>query len=144
MLIVVLQVVIMFGVSSAVFGMSLGNSLLGLGLVTLGLAPPAKSLGLLLAGLAKNGKQADSVGTVMGFVLGGVGGCIPFGPTPLYRQEGFMGRISRFTPHAQALEGFTRLMREGAGPVDVLPQAGILFAMGALCLLIAVWRFKYE
>ncbi|MEJ2750367.1 MAG: ABC transporter permease, partial [Anaerolineae bacterium] len=76
MLIVVLQVVILFGVASFAFDMPLGDSPLGLLLLTIALAMSATALGMLLAAWAKTSSQADSLGTIIGFVLAGLGGCI--------------------------------------------------------------------
>ena len=79
-LVVVMQVVLLLGVYNAVFAMPLGRSLLGLLLVTLALALAATSLGM-----------------VLGFVLGGLGGSIQIGLTPLYRGKGLLGFISQLT-----------------------------------------------
>jgi ABC-type multidrug transport system permease subunit len=78
------------------------------------------------------------------FILGGLGGCFPFGLEPLFRQEGVMGIVSRLTPHAHALEGYWLLMNDGAGVVDVLPQIVILAGMAAIFFVIAVWRFRFD
>nr|MBC8445624.1 ABC transporter permease [Chloroflexota bacterium] len=51
---------------------------------------------------------------------------------------------SQFTPHAHAIEGYLKLMSQGAGVVEVLPQVGLLAGVGVLFFLIAMWRFKFE
>ena len=144
-LLVCLQVVVLFAVGSIFFGMPLGKSPVGLALLTLILALVATAMGMLVAALAKTPKQADNVGLVLGFVLGGIAGCMGGGGSePITRSEGFMAVLSRFTPHAHAIEGYYRLMAESGTFMDVLPQVGILLAMGIVFFLIAVWRFRFE
>jgi ABC-2 type transport system permease protein len=144
MVVVILQVLVLFGVATIIFRMPLGHSPLGLALVTLALALAATSLGMLIGALSRSRRQADGLGMVLGFVLGGLGGCIQVGLTPLFRTKGPLGTLSQFTPHAHALEAFFRLMLEGGGVVDILPQVGILVGMGLLFLLVAIWRFRFE
>lgn len=139
MLVVALQVLVMFGVGSGFFGIPLGDSPLGLLLVTLALAMSAASLGMLVAALARSRSQADGIGFVLSIVLAAVGGSVI--PTP---EEGFLHVLSQFTPHAHALEGYLELTSQGAGVVDVLPQVGLLAGVGVLFFAIAMWRFKFE
>ncbi len=144
MLIVGMQVLVMFIVGN-LFGMPLGDSLPALLLITLALALAVTSLGMLLAALARNGKQADSLGMLLGFILAGVSGSIPTGGLMLaFRNEGILGTLARLTPHAHALEGYLRVLAEGAGVTDVLPQVGILLGMTILFYGVALWRFKFE
>jgi len=143
MLVVILQVAIVFGVANLAFGMPLGDSPLGLLILTLALGFAATSLGLMLAGLAKSRSQANSLGLMVVFGVGVLGGCFPLGPVLLSRTEGFLGMISKLTPQAHALEGYRILMVEAGGVVEVLPQVGILLGMGILFFLIARWRFKF-
>lgn len=140
MLIACLQVVIFFTVGSAVFDMPLGESPLALILLTLALALTATTLGILVATLSKSSRQADTVGTVLGFVLAGLGGCL----YPIHTIEGFVGVLSRLTPHAHALIAFDAVMTAGAGLVDVLPQLGILIGFGVVFFLIGLWRFEFK
>ncbi|MBE9472145.1 MAG: ABC transporter permease [Chloroflexi bacterium] len=144
MLLVCLQVVVLFGVANILFDMPLGKSPVALVLLTLVLALVATALGMLVAALSGTAQQADNIGTVLGFVLAGIGGCIAMSQTPLTRAEGFMGVLSNLTPHGHALEGYYRLMAENATFVQILPEIGILLAMGVVFFLIARWRFRFE
>ena len=144
LVIVILQVLVIFGVGNIVFDMPLGNALVGMILITLGMGLAATSLGALLAAVSRSERQANSIGMVLGFLLAGLGGCIQVGLTPTYRMSGALGTISKFIPHAHALEAFRKMMMEGAGTLEVLPQVGILFGFSAIFLAIAIWQFKYE
>ena len=139
-----LQTVVLLGVARVAFSMPLGRSPLGLVLLTLATALVSTSLGMLLAAFCKTSKQADSLATMLGFVLGGLGGSIAVSPTPLWRAGGLMGIIANLTPHAHALEGFYSLMAEEVGVVRILPQVGILLLIAAVFFSIAVRRFKFE
>jgi ABC-2 type transport system permease protein len=144
MLLACLQVVVMFTVARLIFDTPLGSSPLGLIVLTVVVAFNATALGMMLAALAKSSKQADSLGTILAFVLAGLGGALVISPTPLSRSGGFMGTISSFIPHSYAVEGYYRLMAENGSFVQVLPQIGILLGMGVLFFVIALWRFKFE
>ena len=144
MMLVCLQVVVLFGVANVFFDMPLGKSPVALVLLTLVLALVATAMGMLVAALSKTAKQADNTGMVLGFVLAGIGGCIAMSPTPISRTEGFMSVLSKLTPHAHALEGYYSLMAENATCAQVLPEIGILLAMGVVFFLIATYRFKFE
>jgi ABC-2 type transport system permease protein len=139
MLVVGLQVLVVFGVGSGFFGIRLGDSPLGLLLVTIALAWAATGLGMLVAALARTRSQADGVGVVLALVMAAVGGAVV--PIP---EEGFLHVLSRFTPHAHAIEGYLELTTQGASVVDILPQVGLLIAVGLLFFAIAVWRFRFE
>ena len=139
MVVVGLQVLVVFAVGNGFFGVPLGNSPLGLLLVTGALALAATSLGMLVAALARTRSQTEGVGMVLGIVLAAVGGAIV--PIP---EEGFLHLLSQFTPHAHAIEGYLKLTSQGAGVVDVLPQVGLLTGVGVAFFLIAIWRFRFE
>ena len=138
------QVVVMFAVAALIFGTPLGRSPTGLIVLTLVVAFNATALGMLVASISKTSKQADSLGVILAFVLAGIGGALAIGQTPFYRQGGMVGLISSLTPQNHAVEGFYQLMGENASFVQVLPQIGILLAMGVAFFLIALWKFRFD
>ncbi len=144
MLVACAQVVVMFAVGRIVVSMPLGESPVGLVVVTLAVAFVATAMGAALAALARTAKQADNAGMVLGFVLAGIGGALPLSGTPIPRLEGFMGTLTKFTPHGHAVEAYYSLMAENAALTDVLPEVGILLGMGAVFFLFAAWRFKFN
>ena len=142
---VLVQVLIIFGVASLFFEMPLGDSIGGLLLVSVVLGLTSTSMGVMIAALSRTDKQADSLGMLLGFVLAALGGCMVIGsPVPLYNQGGMVQTISRLTPHSHALMAYGKLLNEGAGVIDVLPEVGILLAFTGGFLCIAVWRFRFE
>lgn len=139
MLVIILQVVVLFGIASLAFSMPLGDAPLGLILLTLALALASSSLGMLLAAWAKTSSQADSTGTIVGFILAGLGGCIVTFP-----RDSFMGNLSLLTPHGHATRAFHDLLNAGSGVVDILPQIGALLGFAVLFFLVAMWQFKFD
>jgi ABC-2 type transport system permease protein len=140
--IVFMQVVFLFGIAAVAYGMPLGNSIIGLLLITLALSLTATSLGLLLGSATKSGKQAGAIGMVMGFVLAGLGGAIM--QFRIYEAEGFLGFVGKLTPHAHAIEGYSRLIQDGLGVVDILPQFLILLGFALVFYLAAMRLLKFE
>ena len=143
MVIPCLQTVALLGVGTLFFDVPLGQSPAALIVLTLIVAAVASSMGLLIAALAKTANQAANVGILTGFVLSAVGGAIPLTGEPLFRMGGPLSILARFTPHANAVEGYYKLMGENATFSQILPEMGILLAMGILFFTIAVRRFKF-
>ena len=142
MIVVFFQVVFLFGVAAGVFGMPLGSSVAGLLLITLALSLAVASLGLLLASVTRDGKQAGTLGMILGFVLAGIGGTIL--SFRVYEAEGPLGMVGLLTPHAHAAEGFNRLMIDGSSFVNVVPQALILFGFALIFFVAAMYLLKFE
>jgi ABC-2 type transport system permease protein len=139
-----IQTVVLFAVASIFFDMPLGQSPLGLVVLTIIVALASASMGMLVASVAKSANQAGNVGILLGFVLGAIGGCINLSADPSFRAEGVMGAISQLTPHAHAMEGYYRLLAENGNLVSILPQIGILLLFCAAFFGIATWQFKFE
>jgi len=139
-----LQVLVLFGVAHIAFGMPLGQSPVGLVVLSLVVALTSAALGMLIAALAKSANQAANTGVILGLVLAAIGGCISMSAQPVFRSPGFMGTLANLTPHAHALEGYYSLMAENGTLIAILPQMGVLLAFGTVFFLVAVYRFKFE
>lgn len=144
MVIPCMQAVLLFTIGNLFFDIPLGKSPAGLIVLTIVVAGVSTSMGILLATLVKSKKQAGDMGTLLGFVLGFVGGAIPIAPLLMARMEGPMSILSRITPHANAIEAYYRLIAENASLIDILPEIGILVGMILVFLLIAVRRLKFQ
>lgn len=143
-LMILVQVAVLFGVAAGFFSMDLGNSPLGLILLTICLSLVVTSMGLMVAALSKSGKQADSISMLLAFLLAGLGGCIQFGLTPLFLQDNYIATLSRFVPQGQALWGYYKLINQNAGVMEILPNMGILLLMAVVFFGVASWRLRWE
>jgi ABC-2 type transport system permease protein len=144
MILACLQVVVLFTVGGVVFKIPMGHSPLSLVVLTLVVTLTAASLGMMVAALARTAKQAESMGTIMGLVLAGLGGAFPSGGTMATRAEGPMAIVARLTPQGNSLEAFHTIMAENGTLAQVLPEIGILLGMSAVFFIVAWWRFKWE
>lgn len=145
LLIVCFQVVVLFGLSAGIFGMELGDSIPGLIVVTIALGLVVATMGLMIGVLSRSGNQADTVGTLLAFVLALVGGALPIGtPEPLYKMGGVLGFVSNLAPQAHAAEGFRLLLFDAGTAGQVWLQVGILLAFAVFFFGIAVWHLKFE
>jgi ABC-type multidrug transport system permease subunit len=142
MIVVFFQVIFLFGVAAGFFGMPLGDSVVGLLLITFALSLAASSLGLLLAATTRDGKQAGAVGLILGFVLAGLGGTII--SFRIYEADGPLRIVGMLTPHAHAAEGFQRMTVDGLGLTSVVPQGLILFGFALVFFVAAMYLLKFE
>ena len=139
-----LQAALLLTIGNLFFDVPLGQSPVGLIVLTIIVAAVSTSMGLLLATLVKSKKQAGDMGMLLSFVLGFAGGAIPIAPLRMVRMEGVISILARFIPHANAIEAYYKLIAENGSLVDILPEIGILIGMILVFLLIAVRRFKFQ
>jgi len=143
-IVVVLQVVFLFGIGAGLFKLDIGNSLLGLLVVSVVLGLVVASLGLLLGIVARTGRQADTLGTLIAFVLPFISGIFPMnGVDPAYLAGGTVATIGTFLPHMHAAEAF-RLVMTGEGTIEtVAVQLGALLLFAAVFMLLAIRRLRF-
>jgi len=143
--IVVLQVVFLFGIGAGLFGLRIGNSLIGLLVVSLTLGLVVACFGMLVSVLTRSGKQADTLGTLVAFVLPFISGIFPMGSlTPEYLRGGVIASIGNFIPHMHAAEAY-RLVMTGEGTfTSVMTQVGILLVFAAVFFALASRRLRFR
>ena len=143
-IVVVLQVVFLFGVGAGLFKLELGDSLLGLLAVSLALGLVVAALGLLLGVIARTGRQADTLGTLVAFVLPFISGIFPMNSfEPSYMAGGVVGTIGMFIPHMHAAEGYRLVMTGEGTPVTVMVQVGILLLFAVIFFALASRRLRF-
>ncbi|KQU63231.1 hypothetical protein ASG66_02130 [Bacillus sp. Leaf406] len=139
-LISLLQCFVMFAIGHFVFGMSLGNSLLGLIGVSICLAWTSTSTGMLIASLVRSETQIVGISMMVVLTLAALGGTM----VPLFIMPDIMQSIALFTPHAWALTGYQDLLVRGMGLGDVWLNMVVLLAFGVAFTLVAVWRLRFD
>ena len=107
-MVVVLQVVFLFGIGAGLFRLDIGDSLVGLLAVSIALGLAVATFGLLLGVVTRTGRQADILGTLAAFVLPFISGIFPMnGFDPLVHVRGRhrprSGRSSRTCTRRRAI-----------------------------------------
>ena len=138
-LINLIQIAIMFGVAHLLFGMAFGNPV-ALITISMALAATATGLGIMIAALGKTDTQVGGLTSLLTLTMSALGGCL----MPTYIMPDFLQTLSRFIPHAWAMQGFQDVLVRGYGLAGILPEAGILLGFAAAFFLIGVWRFRFE
>jgi len=139
-LINIIQIVIMLGVSSLLFKMSLGHSPAGLVVVSLEAAAAATGLGVLVAALGRTEAQIGGLTVLLLLTLSALGGCF----VPRFTMPEWLQTLGLITPHAWALDAYQDLLVRGYGLLDVSPKIGALAAFALAFFAIGVWRFRFE
>jgi ABC-2 type transport system permease protein len=134
------QLAVMFGASSLLFGMKLGDSPAGLIVVCLAAAAAATGLGVLVAGLARTEAQIGGLTTLLLLTVSALGGCF----VPRFTMPEWLRTAGLITPHAWALDAFQDLFVRGYGLAEVLPKVGVLGLFALAFFAIGVWRFRFE
>lgn len=135
-----LQISLLFLVGHFVFDMSLGNSIPGLALMIAVTAFTATAFGILLASLVKTRRQMSAIGVLAVLLMSALGGSW----WPLEIVPDFMQKLGHITINAWALDGMNDLILRGGTFTDILPDAGVLFAYGALCFMVGISFFKFR
>ncbi len=95
---------------------------------------------LLLTSLARTGRQADAVTTIVIIVWSMVGGTF----LPISQIPSFLLPISRCSLTYWATDGFLELTLRGGTLADVVPNAAVLAGCGTLLVAIGVWRLHRQ
>ncbi len=119
---------------------SLGNSPLGLILVTVLVALCSTSLGILLAAIARTESQIGGISSLFLWVAGLVGGAF----IPAFVLGDFLNTIGKVVPHYWAIQAYTDLMVRGQGVTDILPELAILAGFSAVFFVIGLVRFRFD
>lgn len=135
-----IQLVIMLGASSLLFGMSLGHSPAGLVVVSLAAAATATGLGMLVSALARTEAQVGGLTVLLLLTMSALGGCF----VPCFMMPDWLKTIGLITPYAWALDAYQDLLVRGYGLQEILPKVGALVAFAGVFFGIGVWRFRFE
>jgi ABC-type multidrug transport system permease subunit len=93
---------------------------------------------MLLAAVAPTTAAANGLGTFLILTMSAIGGA--WFPTSFMPE--FIQHLSRLTIVYWAMDGFLRVLYNGAGTLAILPGVAILLGMSALVTLVSIWRFK--
>jgi ABC-2 type transport system permease protein len=132
----VAQMLILITASAMLFQLNWGSPLPVLVLVLAAVAG-AMGWGMLITALARTPGQVSTVGSALMLTFGILGGSF----ISMESMPGLFQVISKITPNAWGLDGFTTLAR-GGSLMDILPAIAALLGMGALLFGVAVFFFN--
>jgi len=134
------QIALMFLAGALVFHVKLGNSLLGLALITLATCWATTSLGILLVAVIRSRKQIHPITTLIILGTSAIGGSW----FPLFLMPKAVQQVGRITLVAWAMEGYNRLMILGGSLADVWVDIGVLVLYGAVCFGVGLRLFRFK
>jgi ABC-type multidrug transport system permease subunit len=131
------QMVLLFAVGWALFGISLGRNPLALLIPATGISFAAATLGLVIASIARNHDSVMPFGTTLSMAIAAIGGCwwpIDFEPT-------WMRTLARFAPTTWTMQSFNDLMIRNQPPSATLWPFLATIAIGVVFLVAGLIRF---
>jgi ABC-2 type transport system permease protein len=134
-----IQAVLIVLLSWLLFGVEWGNGL-AVGAVTVAFCLVAAGFAMLLGSILSTEQQALAVALLVGAGLGALGGSM----VPLIFFPPLMLDLSHIAPHAWGNEALIKLVKDGGGIGDVLPEIGVLLGFAAAAFSLAIWRLRYE
>ncbi len=132
----------LLGAGKLIFHLDFGPEPLWLAPVVVSTSLAAMGLALLVAALAQTETQVAIYGTLLVMVLAGLSGAL-MGDRSLMSEP--LQTITRFTPHAWALDAYRELLIVPSPRLDIVAEAcGVLAAFGLGFVLLAWWFLKLE
>lgn len=139
LLVIAGQLLLLFTVGGAMFGLRVQGSLAGLVLVAAALAAAMLALGLAMASLVRSVTRLAAMGNAVSVTLAGLGGAL----TPLSVMPGWALVIAPATPSFWAMRGFQAAILEDGGLAMAATSAGVLLLFAAALGALAAWRFRH-
>lgn len=133
-----LQLVVLFFAGSVLFGIAVLPHLPLLILVCLLAAAACTSFGMLLAAIAPNAEAASGLATFLIMMMSALGGAW----FPITLMPAFIQQFSKLTLVYWSMEGFSSVLWAGHSLGQLLPLLGILAAITAAVMSVAIWRFN--
>jgi len=130
------QMFILILASAVLFQLRWGDPL-GVVLLVLAAVAGATGWGMLITALARTPAQVTSIGSALTLIFGILGGSF----ISMDNMPGWFQALSKITPNAWGIEGFTTLAM-GGSLVDILTPIAALFIMGVVLFTIAVLIFN--
>jgi ABC-2 type transport system permease protein len=127
------QILLLIGLASLLFGVNWGTRPGAVVVMALVTAAGASSLAILIAAVARTGRQTDNVGTAFILVMSLMGGSM----WPVEQAPASFQRIARFTFNYWAHGGFKKLVFYDAGLAGIGQEILVITAMSAVFFVLA-------
>ena len=136
-LVVLFQGLFIVAAATLLFGVNWGDWTAALAIVLV-FALVGTGAGMLIGSLFSSEQQAGGVSIGLALAMAAFGGSM----VPLEVFSDSMRQAAHVTPHAWANEAFETLIRHGGGIGDIATELGVLLAMAAGLIAIAVVLFR--
>ncbi|MCE7984517.1 MAG: ABC-2 transporter permease [Caldilinea sp. CFX5] len=136
LVIVVVQMLAVFGISTLLFDFDLGESFVALGLMVGTIATTLVGMGIMLATLIRSEAQLGSLPNLINLSFAVISGAM----FPSIRIAG----LEQLTPHYWAIAGLQDIFARNRGVAAILPEVGVLLTMAVIFFAVGIWRFKFE
>ena len=127
-----LQAVVVLGVATLFFGVSVSSHIAPLILACLGTSMLAASLAIFVAALCDTSSQMHTVSTFVVLIFSAFGGSM----VPRFMMPGWLQDLSIITPNYWAIESFYGILARGQSVLSLWPVWGVMF--GAITLLLGM------
>jgi ABC-2 type transport system permease protein len=128
------QLLILVVLTRVLFGVEWGSHPVATLLMVLATAAGATSVAILIAAVARTGRQTDQIGTTIILVMSLVGGSM----WPIEQAPAFMQRTARFTFNYWAQAGFKDLIFHDTGLPGIWPEIAVIMALSTVLFVISV------
>lgn len=135
-----LQIAVLLGGGSLLFGLELEGSMVAFVLVAAALVLMEVTLGFMLLSLCRSVIQLNALSNAGAMLIGGLGGAV----VPVEFLPGWAQAVAPLTPAYWAMEGFLAVTLEPGGLADVAGPCAVLLAFSAAFSLVALRRFDVE
>lgn len=132
------QLITIFAFGSVLYGIEVFPHLGGLAVVAIATAAACTALGMLIASVSSSPEAASGLATFVILTMSACGGAW----FPISFMPEFMQQVAKFTVTYWAIDGFTQVLWAGNSLTQLLPTLGILLAIAAGVMGIAIWRFN--
>lgn len=136
-----LQLTIVFGLGRFLLGLEFeAHHLPGMFIIGAAVALAATTFGVMLTGLTRTAQQMNQLNNLSVLVLAGLGGAI----APIAGLPEVLQRLSIFTPHYWALNGFRDIMFRDFGINSVPGNVWPILLMAVIFLAVGLLTLRYS
>ncbi len=132
------QLLVLFAAGRFMYGIDVEHHIPLLVVVSIFAAASCTAFAMLLAAISPSPEAARGLGTMSILMMSAIGGAW----FPISIMPAFMQKLSKLTLVYWSLEGFEQVLWANASFVELLPTLGILAAIAAGVMTIALWRFN--
>lgn len=134
------QFTLIYSAAIIIFGVRISGSFIGFIWLAIAFCLLNATFGLMLASVGRSAASTRGFAMVVTLLLVMLGGAwVPSFVFPKWLQQASLGAPTRW-----AIDGLDAVTWRGQGFEAAIPPVLVIGATAALCLAIAIWRFRWE